>query len=339
MKLKCRAGSLLNSILKLETALASSFATQLSLCSDLAQSFDCRAKLISHSPPLSPLQHQFCAYVLWSSKCQFLLNLDTAGKELLWFCEAVSGRPSFLIERVFLCVRFVLSLPAAEPNLGDDMDNFARGDSDLLRDCRSLAYSELCSRLSYVAYQHSIHFYNAVEDEARVSLRSPPLLIKQSLLFTEGPDCFYQSCFVFFLFVFFRILKEEKDYYQTPQSFRKKLRRSVSRKRYFGWLARVTLGEMKVLTFFTFHRSLDSEAEGEKTVGEAEKGGGETRSERKGPDELTFEEQRRKTKSVVFSRSLLLLRRKRTIRRSATLQRVNQAAMTSTSWPWRYIQN
>lgn len=75
----------------------------------------------------------------------------------------------------------------------------------------------------------------------------------------------------------------------------------------------MTLEEMNVLTFFTFHCSLNSEAEGEKTVGEAEKRGGETHSERKGPDKLTFEEQRRKTKSIVFSRSLLLLRRKRTI--------------------------
>lgn len=55
------------------------------------------------------------------------------------------------------------------------------------------------------------------------------------------------------------------------------------------------------VTFFTFHCSLNLEAEGEKTVGEAEKRGGETRSERKGPDKLTFEEQRRQTKSIVFT--------------------------------------
>ncbi|XP_075891598.1 uncharacterized protein LOC142894213 [Nelusetta ayraudi] len=55
------------------------------------------------------------------------------------------------------------------------MDNLAWGDSDL-RDWRSHAYSKLCSRLSRVAYQHSMHFYNAVEDEKRDSERRERLL-------------------------------------------------------------------------------------------------------------------------------------------------------------------
>lgn len=55
----------------------------------------------------------------------------------------------------------------------DEDYNFVRGNS-VLRDWRTHAYSKLCSKLSCVAYQPSMHFYNVVEDEKRVSLRFFP---------------------------------------------------------------------------------------------------------------------------------------------------------------------
>lgn len=74
----------------------------------------------------------------------------------------------------------------SKPNLSDDMDdsadeydedyNFVQGNLGL-RDWRSHAYSKLCSKLSCVADQPSMYFYNVVEDEKRDSERRERLLL------------------------------------------------------------------------------------------------------------------------------------------------------------------